>query len=335
MKQAFFVAGFAWLAIAPAQADTITAQAGSGGLNNAGPVTGHFTNIPKPGDGVTWRSGKNIADNLSFPAADQSFDPYFLFDPTEGPFGYFFNGYGKNDDGDLGSVAHTEGNGRSRITKTNETIGGRTVTKTNYNAEFTASATGTLSTEKGAKYFALSTAKDPWAFNLSDFDVLAPGPDFRLYFRAGISSGSFTPTGGLSFGVSYETAQSTLNLLSIAFGGDGVTVTGDPVPGLSIYLLNTLDDDSGELTNAISLAAILSLMQAEITNDNSIDRPYLFGFVIDDLLRPTTPLPDGSVARLHVDISATEQAGVPEPAEWILVGSGLALLAALRHRRRG
>jgi hypothetical protein len=317
----------AFLGAGGIQAATITAQASNVNIGNTGPLAGQQS-VFKFGSGVTWFSGLNIADGKQFPKSEQGFDPYALGDPTNGIFGYNFNGYGKVDEGPLGSLAITKGDGHSTTVKQPDGV-------TRVDAQFTATASGTLGKAKNGQvpeYFAVSQGRDPWFLDPADFSGLT-GPDYNLYFAAGIGSATYSSSGGIGFEVSYQTAAGSEALLQIVFSGASVSVTNDSPAGLSIFRLTSIDQSPGDITGSpLTLSAIQALLESSLAGGHNIDTPILFGFFLNNVPIPTVSMSDGSVAGLHVDIAAQEAATAPEPGSYVLLASGLLLVARLRRK---
>lgn len=302
-----------------AYASTINATATSltGRQTAVGSNTWFFF-TPKSTDTILWTTGENETDGgthskMSFvePKFDTLSSPpavlgtVFSFDRTDGP-------------GIYGSTADTSGSGSSgSATTTVFPVGIPPYTQ--YAANWTVTATGQVGTKPsppGAKvgWASQATGTDPFGLTLAEVSPL--GPRYDLFFVTELSSASFSPEGGIGFGVSYETAAGVNHLFSLTADATGANVTSDDI-ATTFFLLN---QSSGVVTGTeTSLSALGALIDGQILPDRSLNSPVTIGFLLSGIPVPTVDLGDGTVARVSVETSAFDAAEIPEPSTFVLV----------------
>jgi hypothetical protein len=263
---------------------------------------------PTAGDTISFSSGVNSADATAFPSL--SYGPFTKFG-FPGPVGRtVLPAYTRTDSGPRGSKAFTGGNFSSA--SGTDPLGLFTA----YYCGFNVSANGKLGPAPPVDWRALSRAFDPWSTFPSDLAHINDSI-YDLFFIAGLKDGDFSPNGEIGLQVSYETTSGTINLLEASLQPSQVLVSGDAPPGLGIYRL--ADEFEGPTliqANLMSYSQIQTALATDVVGDNTLNQPMILGFYLHGIEKPTIPMGDGAVARVHASVYALDwdAAEVPEPS---------------------
>ncbi len=316
-----------------AEATTVTAGSGFFAVRNdsdSGSATWRFSN-PTAADTISWTSGINRTDGAAH--AINTFGPEPKFTTVPALAGRVFAGFADNDGpGPLLSTTSTSGSGNSAIVP-------GTLWGTNAVANWTITATGTRGVAGGGgmgfpRWDSTATAKDPYNIFQSQLDDIGvTTSQFDLFFAIGLAAGNLTSLGEIGLNASYENMSGMTDIIDIAIDANGATVTGNNAA--TFYLLSSLDEGPTEISaNMTSLTDIETLLTNDIF-DLSIDTSVYLGIVIEDILVPTNTLSNGAFSQIHINsIVRDADAAVPEPDTMLLLGSGLAVLAGSKLRRK-
>lgn len=321
-----------------AEATTVTAGSGFFAARNdtdSGSATWRFSN-PTAADTITWTSGINHTDGVAH--AINTFGPEPKFTTVPALAGRVFAGFADNDGpGPLGSTTSTSGSGNSALVP-------GTLWGTNAVANWTITATGITGIAGGGgmgfpRWDSTATAKDPYNIFQSQLDDIGvTTSQFDLFFSIGLAAGNLTSSslgeilGEIALNASYEDMSGMTDIIDIAIDANGATVTGSNAT--TFYLLSSLDEGPTEISaNMTSLTDIETLLTDDIF-DLSIDTSVYLGIVLEDILVPTSTLSNGALAQIHINSIVRDADAVPEPATMLLLGSGLAVLAGSKLRRK-
>lgn len=312
---------------ATAGAATASAKSGSiwtGPANTTlGSAAWHFWN-PRPADSITWTSGTNYADGAAFTHASTS-EAYFTFGGGA-IAGRTFTGFAYNDGpGPAGSHAITSGSGSSTY------VGGIFTTAT---ASWSLTATGALgsSAPPAPSYSSTCSGNDPKGLTAADLGGYTG--QYSLFYSASLGPASWSSMGGVHFRVYYSTATQNIELLDVLLSdttlGSGVAVGGSSVAGLTIYSVSSVEESpTSLLASPVTLAQIQTGLEADIVG-NALLGVHHYAFLLDGLALPTVTLNDGTVAKMHADLTVSDAAAIPEPTG----GLALAATALTLTRRR-
>jgi hypothetical protein len=299
----------------------------TGNKNQDGSTTWRIW-TPTDRDTIRWISGSNVTDGTTNGPYNFGPETKFKFEENSTtPLAKTFNGFTQNNGpGPKGSTTSTSGGGSSG------TVPG-TLWGTNYEANWTINATGSLGGVAGAAWTSRAHAIDPIEITSTQLQENGvSGSSYKLFFAASLGSGSFTPGGSIGLDASYQTASGSTDLLNISIDGSGAVVTNSNPSNLSFYLLSSLAQGPTENpVAAMTLSGIQSMLNQNLSN-NSLTAPLYVGIVWDNVPIPTTTMSDGALAEIQIGSSVVASA-VPEPSAWLLLGTGL--LGAICWQRRG
>jgi hypothetical protein len=259
---------------------------------------------PTASDEIHWTEGWNETDGFFYFGLIFPPEPKFNVGPPI--TGRPFTGFNVHDGPAIpsGSTAHTIGVGSSGLVP-------GLLWGTNYLAAWGVGADGILGTISSPSWQARATGNDPWTITTAQLTAIGvTGSTYDLYIAVGLESGSYSPLGGISLRVSYETASTRMGVLGIWISGSSLSVTSDVSTQIKFYRQATLDEgpteNSAQLT---SLGQLRTAIGADVGVDRSLDTPVYVGVILEDLPVPTADLGDGSVAKVHVESEAHDAAG--------------------------
>ncbi|WP_242034649.1 PEP-CTERM sorting domain-containing protein [Microcystis flos-aquae] len=312
-------------------ASAASATGSSGGIGGRDSGSNQWIwSTPTAADTIKWTAGPNQADGKIFPKISSAEQKFFI--PILGnPSGLTFAGINYTNSGPRGSVTQSVGSGNS-YTAPAATYG------TNYYAQWTVVADGTLGPTPPVNWASQTTGNDPWnltSAQLTDIGITGTKADF--WIPVGLVSGDYSKSGGIGLKASYTTASGTINLIDIAIDVNQVNVTSDSLSGLSFYLLNSINEDPIENpANLITLSSIKSILENDVLSDRKLDNPLYLGIVLSGIAVPTIDLGNGSVAIVDVSAQANDGAAIPEPSSTIgllalgIFGAGATLKRKLK-----
>jgi hypothetical protein len=316
-------------------ATTITATSATQALSKAG--TNQWQKSLLTGlETINWSSGENAADTRIFcstpckEGAEPKFDPGAKVGTYKGRT---FGGFDMKYKGPHDSISEPKGSGDSTIGPCNQFSNTQCGT-----ANWTVTADGTLGDPKKGALSWITTAagNDPWPFFANDFANLSSSYD--LWVPLGIDSATLSALGSVGLDAEYQTASGFLDLLNIGISEAGVSVTGGALPGIQYYLLsNILQDPSLDPASLLTAAQLQAMISADFAGGDTLQNPLLIGIYVPNLAVPTVELADGSVAAVHIDTTAFDQASAPftptpEPASCCLAALGVGVLAVAKFK---
>jgi hypothetical protein len=332
-----WIAAISLLGVRSASATTILASAGSlGKANDTTPGTYTWSyNPPAAGSGITFTAGVDSEDSKNNPDPAVTLGKDNYFGPGNAPQpAVVFGPVNYGGPGPANSIATN-----SATLKSNVVAVAGAAPHTNYTADWSVTATGTLGNGAGNRnWHSFTQAQDPWNLDASDFSGIT-GPTYALYFMSGIDSASISPNGTFDLDVYYQTADFTMDLLNVGGGVGGVTVSVNPYPGLQIYELTSENEGAADITGSPLTAGQIQNLFQGVADTGKLTSPVLFGFIVDGLNVPTQDMGAGVLAAMNSDVSVSDSASntnpsTPEPGAFLLIGSGLVALAFIRRRRR-
>lgn len=318
----------------PLHAATATAGSGEGAVRNAtgtGSASWHFFN-PSPADQITWTSGINHTDGTEHPKEIEGIEFKFQFPPNPGDdfTGTIFTGFEDLDGGPAPARSEAITRGRGLSEGITGFFGTRAV------ARWTVTATGKLAGRSGASWDSQASGEDPFALTSEAFESVNE-PFYDLFFEVGLTGGNISSAGTIAFDVAYETSAVSRTLLHILLDATGARVSNDGSGDVRLFLLSGFEEGPTEIAaNLTDLLSIESMLGSDIAVDLTLDNPMYLGILLEDLAVPTEDLGDGSLARLHVDLSVSDAdvRDVSEPYALGLCVAGLVILRHSLHRRR-
>jgi hypothetical protein len=272
---------------------------------------------PTAADKITWTSGPNTTDGLGH--VQNVFGPEQKFTTAPALAGRTFTGFIDNDGpGPSGSTTHTDGAGNSL------SVPG-TIWGTNWRANWTINATGALGAAPGASWSSQAEALDPLSIFRSQLDQSGVTTSrYDLFFAIGLDGYNLSQLGGAGLSASYQDSIGTTNIINISIDANGKVVTGSDTA--TFYFLSSLTEGPTEVSaNRTSLGGIQSFL-------NGSNNPLYLGVILEDIPVPTSTLPDGALAQIHINSNAV--AAVPEPATWLFMLFGLILIYMLLNHRQ-
>jgi hypothetical protein len=325
-----------------APATSITAYAGQPGVRSTDTAPGKSVwQVSPPGTAgvsaasLTWVAGVDTEDGQSSPNPAQTFGPQNYFGPGGAPVPNFVNMY-EVYGAAPGSLAINKGSGSSSAVPILNPNG--TFLRTDYIANWTITATGSLGNLRSSSWSSHTGANDPWSLTASDFAGYSIST-YDLFFAAGITSADLSSGGSFGFDVSYQTASGTSDLLNVSGGLGGVNVSMGSIPGLQIYAMANQTDGPEDLTGAPLTAGLIQALFRSAADTGILASPVEFGFLLSGQTIPTQDMGGGAVAWLNASTSVDDQASgsstaAPEPGAFALIGSGLVGIAVWGRWRR-
>ncbi len=317
-------------------ASTISATSATGARTDTSGVGGPWADNQTNGlVTIRWTSGENAADTKQFcqpVVCQEGLEPKFGGSSEKttltgrkgfGGFDAMYSGDGADP-----SISNPKGRGSSKVSPCPQDK-----TKQCGTAEWDVTATGTLgSTVKPRSWVTKAEGKDPWPLMPDDF--VGFGPDYGLWVPLGITGADFSPLGSVSLGADYQTSLGTLDLLHIGLSAAGAAVQGGAVAGIEYFLLDDiLEGPTMAAGTMLTASQIQDMLNADLAGGDTLHNALLIGIYVPNLPVPTVDLGDGSVAAIHINADAFDQASAPatptpEPASWGFALIGVALLAA-------
>ena len=178
--------------------------------------------------------------------------------------------------------------------------------KTTHYVKFTSRVDGDLGNAQGAKWSGRSRANDP--FHLLPDDFVHYTENWDLMLPVSLDRGTeFGMNGSVELSVFYDTADTTINLLSLFVDSSGVTAVSDEPLGLGLVLLDDLaTDPTISAPDTITLEELRTLLESDMLADRTLDSPLYIGVVWEDIPVPTVDLGNGAVARIRVESEAAD-----------------------------
>lgn len=317
-------------------ATSITATSATQALSKAGTMQWQKSALTGL-ETINWSSGENAADTQVFcstpckEGAEPKFAPGAKVGTYQGRNA--FGGFDKQYKGPHDSISEPKGSGNSTIGPCSQFVNTQCGT-----ANWTVTADGKLGdpTKGALSWITTAAGNDPWPFFANDFANLSSNYD--LWVPVGITGATLSALGNVGLDAEYQTASGFLDLLNIGISEAGVTVEGAALPGIQYYLLsNILQDPTLDPASLLTAAQIQAMISADLAGGDTLQNPLLIGIYVPNLAVPTVDLADGSLAAVHVDTTAFDQASAPatptpEPASWALAALGVAVLVVAKFK---